>query len=335
MALADHTSTESSAPKEPGATAGGPAATAAARVSGAGILLGALGLASSAFVVVRLIETWRVTPDATSHQISVLGQKLSYPAANFAAVVVVFLALLGLAVTVMTVVGAARELAASVRFGRRMRAADPGPLEDVFVFEDERPRAFSAGLINPRIYISSGAAAMLDGPALHAVVLHERHHARRRDPLRLATARVLSQALFFMPGLRELVRRQRALAELSADESAVNAGEENRSALARAMLGFSDNSESGEVRGIDPARVDHLLGEPPQWRFPALLCLAGLSVVALITAVATLAGQVASGSATLAAPFLSSRPCIVVLAMIPAAVSLIVLQLARRMWPGR
>ena len=93
---------------------------------------------------------------------------------------------------------------------------------------------------------------------------------------------------------------------------------ENRSALARAMLSFSDDSESGEVVGIDPARVDHLLGEPPSWRFPALLCLAGLSVIALMTAVAVLAGQVASGSATLAAPFLSSRPCIVVLALIPA-----------------
>jgi hypothetical protein len=166
-------------------------------------------------------------------------------------------------------------------------------------------------------------------------MLHERHHALRRDPLRLATGRVLARALFFIPGLRELTRRQASLAELSADESAVNAGAENRSALARAMLSFSDEAESGETAGIDPARVDSLLGEPPNWRFPALLCLAGLSVLALITAFAVLAGQVASGSATLAAPFLSSRPCIVVLAMIPAALSLIVLQLARRVWPGR
>jgi beta-lactamase regulating signal transducer with metallopeptidase domain len=287
------------------------------------------------FVVVRMSETWRVTPHATSHQISVLGQRLSYPAANFAAVVVVFLALLGLVVTVMTVLGAARELAASVRFGRRMRASGPKLLEGALVVEDERPRAFCAGLVRPRVYISSGAVAVLDEPALHAVILHERHHARRRDPLRLATGRVLARALFFMPGLRELIRRHQVLAELSADESAVNAGAESRSALARAMLSFSDDAESGEVVGIDPARVDHLLGERPSWRFPALLCLAGLSVIALMTAVAALAGQVASGSATLAAPFLSSRPCIVVLAMIPAAVGLMILLLARRVWSRR
>ena len=295
-----------------------------------------MGLASAVFVVVRLLETWRVTPHATSrYQISILGQRLSYPAANFAAVVVVFLALLGLAVTAMTVFGAAQELTASVRFWRRMRASDPELLDDAFVFGDERPRAFCAGLVRPRVYVSSGAVALLDRSALHAVMLHECHHARRRDPLRLATGRVLARALFFMPGLRELVRRHQALAELSADESVVHAGEENRAALARAMLGFSDNSASGEMAGIDPARVDHLLGEPPSWRFPALLCLAGLSVVALITAVAALAGQVASGSATLAAPFLSSRPCMVVLAMIPAALGLMILQLVRSVSSGR
>ncbi len=335
MALADQTSAVEAARTEYGTPAGKPAATAAARVSNAGMALGALGLASSVFVVVRLIETWRVTPHAASHQISVLGQKLSYPTANLAAVVVLFLALLGLAVTVMALLGAARELVASVRFGRRMGAADHELLDGAFVFEDQRPRAFCAGLLRPRVYISSGAVAALDEPALGAVVLHERHHALRRDPLRLATGRVLARALFFVPGLRELIRRQQALAELGADESAVSAAAENRSALARAMLSFSDDPESGEAVGIDPSRVDHLLGEPPSWRFPALLCLAGLSVLALMTAFAVLAGQVASGSATLAAPFLSSQPCIVVLAMIPAALGLIALQLARRAWPVR
>ncbi len=334
MALADQTSARDAALEGGRSPAAEPAGVAAARVFRAGILIGALGLASSLFVVVRLAETWRVTPHATSHKISVLGQTLSYPTANFAAVAVVFLALLGFAVTMLTMLGAVRELAASIRFGRRMRASDPGLVdEDAFVFADERPRAFCAGLLRPRVYVSSGAVAILDEPALHAVVLHERHHARRRDPLRLATGRVLARALFFIPGLGELTRRQESLAELSADESAVNAGAENRSALARAMLSFCDEAESGETVGIDPARVDSLLGEPPNWRFPALLCLVALSVLALITAFAVLAGQVASGSATLAAPFLSSRPCIVVLAMIPAALSLIVLQLARRVWP--
>ena len=293
------------------------------------MLLGALGFASSLFVVVRLVERWHVTAGRDSRHISLLGQKLSYPAANFAAVVVLVLAVFGLAVVVLAVAGAARELRASTRFGRGMAASGHTQLEDAVVFEDERPRAFCAGLLRPRIYLSTGAVAALDEPALRAVLLHEDHHARRRDPLRLATGRVLSRALFFVPGIGELVRHQQSLAELGADERAIGAGDENRSALARAMLSFSETTDAGESVGIDPTRVDHLLGEPPSWRFPALLFVSALGVLALTVTLALLAGRFASGSATLAPPFLSRQPCVVLLALIPAAVGLIALRFAR------
>lgn len=308
-----------------------PAAIAAARVSRAGLLLGAFGLVSSVFVVVRLFATWRVTPHA-SHRISILGQKLSYPAANFDAVVVLFLAMLGLVVTAITVVGGVREFISARRFSRRLAEIEPLPLGDVLVIHDEQPRAFCAGLFRPRVYVSSGAVAMLDETALNAVLVHERHHARRRDPFRHAAGRVLSRALFFLPGLRELVHRQQALAELSADESAMNAGPANRSALARAMLSFSDSFEPGHSVGIDPARVDYLLGEPQSWRFPALLCVVSASAIVLVVAIAVLAGRVAVGSATLAVPFLSSQPCVVVLALIPAALGLIAVRAGRKVF---
>jgi hypothetical protein len=243
------------------------------------------------------------------------------------------LAALGLVVTVMTVAGAVRELAAARRFGRRIRAEEALLIDGARVIPDERPHAFCAGLLRPCVYVSSGAVAMLDHRALTAVLLHERHHARRRDPLRLAVGRVLARAVFFMPGLGELARRQQALAELSADESAVNAAPGNRTALARAMLSFSDAPGLGDSVGIDPARVDHLLGEPPGSRFPALLCLAAASVALVVVGVAVLAGQVAAGSATLAPPFLSSQPCVVVLAMIPAGLGLVAVQVLRRLSP--
>jgi beta-lactamase regulating signal transducer with metallopeptidase domain len=165
---------------------------------------------------------------------------------------------------------------------------------------------------------------------LNAVLAHEHHHARRHDPLRLAAGRVLARALFFLPELGDLAERQQALAELSADESAVNAAPANRSALARAMLSFSDAPASAGSVGIDPARVDYLLGEPPSWRFPALLCLAAASVIAVLVALAVLAGQVASGSATLAPPFLSRQPCVVVLAAIPAVLGILATIYRRR-----
>ena len=106
---------------DPAVLSRGPAAIAAARVGRAGALLGALGLGSSLFVIFRLLETWRITPGATSHQVSIIGAKLTYPAANLAAVIVVALALLGLAVTAMMVSGVLRELAADRRLRRWRR----------------------------------------------------------------------------------------------------------------------------------------------------------------------------------------------------------------------
>ncbi len=294
-----------------------PAASAAARVSRAGLLLGGLGLASSIFLIVRLFASWRVTSRMASHQISIFGQHLGYPTANADAIVIVVLAALGLVVTGRALTSAARELAASRRFHRRLAGERPQPLDGALVIADATPRAFCAGLFRPRVYVTTGALERLDADALDAVLAHERHHADRHDPLRLAAGRVLARALFFLPWLGDLVAQERALAELSADESVVSAGPANRSALARAMLTFSDPSASVGPAGIDPARVDYLLGDPPSWRFPALLTAAAAAVIVLLITVAVLAGQLANGSATLAPPFLSHQPCVVVLAAIP------------------
>jgi len=318
---------------DPAVLSRGPAAIAAARVGRAGALLGALGLGSSLFVIFRLLETWRITPGATSHQVSIIGAKLTYPAANLAAVIVVALALLGLAVTARTVSGALRELAADRRLRRWLSAQASRRHGDALVIDDERPRAFCAGLLRPRVYVSTGMLALLDESALAAVLLHERQHARRRDPLRLACGRVLARALFYVPRLGELVRRLQALSELSADECSIAAGPENRAALARAMLSFSELSRPDDPTGLDPERIDHLLGDPPNWRFPLLLCLLALCLLGLLAAAGVLAGHLAAGSATLAPPFLSRQPCVMVLATIPALLGLVALGVRRRASP--
>jgi BlaR1 peptidase M56 len=310
---------------------GRPAATAAARVSGASLLLGGLGLVSAIVVLIRLVQSWRIGSGATSHRIEILGQPLSYPAANINAIVIVLLAALGAVVTVRALGGAMRECRASRRFSRAVSRLQLETLRGAAVVPDTQPRAFCAGLLRPRVYVSAGAVALLDEAALNAVLAHERHHARRRDPLRFAAGRVLAHALFFLPELGLLVERQQALAELSADESAVDGVPAQRSALARAMLSFSDAHTSGREGGVDPARIDYLLGEPPSWRFPAVLCLAAVGVLVLLVAVAVLAGRVASGSATLALPFLSRQPCILVLAVIPAALGVLAASLGRRL----
>jgi hypothetical protein len=294
------------------------AAAAAGRVWTAGLTLGGLGLGLLLFVVWRLLLSWRVTSHAAAHDVSILGQRLSYPAANLDAIVILVLAAVGLVAVAMTILGSVRELAADRSFRRCLAMAAPRPLNDALVIDDERPQAFCAGLFHPRVYVSSGAVALLDESALDAVLAHEAHHARCHDPLRLAVGRILARGLFFVPGLHELVRRQQALAELGADESAINVAPEHRSALARAMLTFADSPSPAGPVGIDPRRVDHLLGEAPTWRFPTLLCFAAAGVIVLVGAIALLAGQLAIGSATLAPPFFSRQPCVVVLSLIPA-----------------
>jgi beta-lactamase regulating signal transducer with metallopeptidase domain len=284
------------------------------------MLLGAFGLASAVFVITRLFESWRVTSRAPSHHILVFGERLSYPVANTGAIVVTALAALGLLTAGAAAWAMARELLADHRFTRALTDRSPRPMHGAWVIEDERPQAFCAGLFRPRVYFSTGAAAMLDAPALAAVLAHERHHARRHDPLRLACGRALTTGLFYLPGLRRLVGRQHALAEISADEAAVTSAGGDRSALASALLSFS---QAGDERafGVDPERIDYLIGERPDWRLPIALAVGAAAALALLIAVAALAAQAAAGSATLAPPFLSSQPCVAVLALIPAAAS--------------
>ena len=302
-----------------------PASRAAARAGGAVLALGLLGLTAAALVLARLAESWRVSAHASSHVVTLLGQRLSYPAANAGAIVILALALPALLATLLALAGAVREARAALALTRTLRKLQAAILGDASVIDDPRPLAFCAGLLRPKIYISTGALSALDARALEAVLEHERHHARRRDPLRLAAGRVLTRSLFFVPGLKALSTQRTALAELGADEAAEQLAPGSRSALARAILTFADGAGGDEIMGVETERIDRLLGDQPGpgWRFPAALCLAAGAVIGLLIAVAVLAGRVASGGATLAPPFLSHQPCVLTLAAISAAAVLL------------
>ena len=85
------------------------------------------------------------------------------------------------------------------------------------------------------------------------MIEHEFHHCRRRDPLRLLLAQVLSDCLFFVPWMRGLSGRYSRLVELAADEAAVARGA-GRGTLAAALLAFGGDSRPGVV-GIAPLSV--------------------------------------------------------------------------------
>ena len=149
------------------------------------------------------------------------------------------------------------------------------------VIDSAEPLAFCAGFLRPSIYISQGAVDRLTEPELSAVLAHERHHLGSRDPLRRLVAQSLADSLFFVPLLRRISDRYRALGEVAADEAAVRSVRERHS-LASALLKFSEHQPvPSTVAGIDPERVDHLMGDPAAgtWQLPSSVL--GRSVLAL------------------------------------------------------
>lgn len=202
------------------------------------------------------------------------------------------LVLLGLGVVVASraLVAIAREARAGLEIRRRLPVIGRGRCCGIgfHIVDDEVPQAFCSGLLAPRVCLSSGALAALNEPELRAVLVHERHHQRRRDPLRLMLLRVLGHALWCLPGFKVTAERYAALAELAADEAALAETGDNKS-LARALLTFGSSGQPVGAVGIAPERVDQLFGRRPAWELPASVLVGSWLAVAMLAAVALLA----------------------------------------------
>jgi hypothetical protein len=250
----------------------------------------------------------------TAHAVSVLGASV-----NIAAAFLLLLAAAGVGVIMTGVIGAIRLRRGYRRFVEEVPIVGtlPGHPE-VTVIPGELPQAFCAGFLRPRIFISAGAVDVLSRNELEAVLRHEARHLEARDPLRLACARVLGRALFFIPALTPLTERSVALSELRADDAAVTAASGDRSALASALLAFESGSPPGSS-GITPERVDVLLGEPVEWRLPRSLVAVSVAGLTVLIVLLWRASSVASTRATLDLPLVSAQPCMLVLALVPLA----------------
>lgn len=80
--------------------------------------------------------------------------------------------------------------------------------------------AFTAGWLRPRVYVAEDLADRLSNTELAAVLLHEKVHADRRDPLRLSALRFLSMTAFWIPALRRVADDLADEAEIDADSVA-------------------------------------------------------------------------------------------------------------------
>jgi beta-lactamase regulating signal transducer with metallopeptidase domain len=292
------------------------------------LALGGAGLAACCLVLAAGASSVHVRPHA-ANRLDVAGLRLTYPAVNAAAMVLLALAALGGAVLLVTLRAAWRQVRAHRRMLRVLPVARP--LTDhpaVLVVDSPVPLAFCAGWLRPRVYVSAGVLERLSDRELRAVLAHEQQHGAVRDPLRLAVSRVLCQALFFLPVLGSLHATYADAAELTADAAALEALDGAAAPLASAMLAVGA-TEAGDVTGISAERVDALLGRPVARRLPRLLLIAALVTIAMLVALVWRASRSASVQATLNLPVASSQPCILVLALLPVAACLVAAVLRR------
>jgi Peptidase family M48 len=285
------------------------------------LALGAAGTISAAMAITTAIAS--VHRGATgSGQLVLAGLHMTYPTLNGASALLFAIAALGAASIVIAVEAALRQFRGYRGLIAQLRFAAPLPRDPrVKVIPDPRPQAFCAGYLQPTVYVSRRTVEVLGAAELDAVLAHEHHHRRVRDPLRFACGRILSEALFFLPVLRRLCDRYADLAELSADRAAVRACAGQEAPLASALLVFDESGPPG-VTGISPERVDSLLGQPVTWRLPLSLLTASIALLVGIGLLIWGASVTGSAHATFNLPVLSSQPCLAVMTILPFAACL-------------
>ena len=162
------------------------------------------------------------------------------------------------------------------------RDALPDPCGvEIEVVRSRRPAAFCAGLLRPRVVITTALLDALAADERRAVVAHELSHAGRNAPLKLALGRLAVRTLFWVPLLRDLVERYVLLTELEADRAAIAAT--SRAALAGALSEAVETPAiSGSVGLADhaAARIDRLFDA--RTRLPQLISPARAAATLLL-----------------------------------------------------
>lgn len=254
--------------------------------------------------------------------------QLFVPRLTARSVTVLVLGALSSAVLIAAAASVIRQTWASRRLARRQKVAEELVVdgEAVRLIMDSRPLAFTQGSMRPRAHLSTGARDRLTAEQLRAVVAHERHHRRRRDPLRLMAARALGDALFFVPAARAVAAGYARLVELEADAAAVAATRTARP-LAGALLVFAG---SGPVAGAGIAgeRVDALVGRRVRFGLPLGLLGAGLAASLTIVAAAVLVGLGAPDHDAARLPSVVEQACILARALLPLGAGAVFLALA-------
>lgn len=170
------------------------------------------------------------------------------------------------------------------------------------VVQSAQPYAFCYGLLRPRIRVSTGLTNLLSEGELEAVMLHERHHLRSRDPLKILLTRALGRAFFFLPLIAELGRYYLVAKEVEADRAVIRAqggGRQLAAVLLKLALscpGIDQETTVAGLGGVIETRIDSLLGAGAPVRPRPSSAAIGLSALVLVAiAVVVLAPNLVGG----------------------------------------
>ena len=142
-------------------------------------------------------------------------------------------------------------------------------LENVTVFEDPLPLAFTGGFLKPRIFLSTKLLDILDEKELRAVILHESHHQGSKDPLKGLVVSFISDFLFFLPVSRFLKKAFHLTSEMTADAYSVSSQADPLD-LVSSLLKVQKLNGPAASWFFDPTteRAKHLLGQPARIPLP-------------------------------------------------------------------
>jgi Zn-dependent protease with chaperone function len=173
-----------------------------------------------------------------------------------------------------------------------------GLKDKVHLLDSEVPLCFCSGFISPHIYLSHGLVEKLLPDEVEAMLLHEKYHLEHHDPLKAMLGKLVASALFFVPVLKDVLKRYLIEKEIAADRRAIryqNSVSGLAGALEKLVREHSYRKERAAAVGGEealPYRIDHLTGCGPQQvpsisfsRFSASFLVTALILISILVPV--------------------------------------------------
>lgn len=93
--------------------------------------------------------------------------------------------------------------------------------DKTIVIRDNKPFAFCFGLVHPKIYISTATLAIATRQELEAILIHERYHLQKNDPIIVLLISTVKSLFPFIPLFSDFLKSFQIEQELKADQEVI------------------------------------------------------------------------------------------------------------------